>query len=113
MIYTPVATVGYFTLGDCVNENIIFSLSKGPAKIAAETVLLLHLISAMPIVINPPSQYFEEIMGIPKSKQRRDYWSRGFRFNGTRAHDCFFISPFNPLSFSWSFRCSLLRRLAP
>lgn len=68
MIYTPVATVGYFTLGDCVNDNIIMSLTKGPARIAAEIVLLFHLISAMPIVINPPSQYFEEIMGIPKSK---------------------------------------------
>jgi hypothetical protein len=63
-----VASVGYFTLGDCVNDNIIMSLSDGPVKTAAEAVLLLHLVTALPIVINPPSQYFEEILHIPKSE---------------------------------------------
>jgi hypothetical protein len=67
VIYAPVASVGYFTLGDCVDDNVIMSLSKGPAKIAAEVILLFHLVAALPIVINPPSQYFEEILGIPKS----------------------------------------------
>ena len=45
LIYAPVASVGYFTLGDCVNDNIIMSLSKGPVKTAAEVVLLLHLVT--------------------------------------------------------------------
>ena len=68
LIYAPVASVGYFTLGDCVNDNVIMSLSNGPSKIAAELILLLHLVTALPIVVNPPCQYLEEIIGIPKSK---------------------------------------------
>merc|ERR1719414_2468375 len=29
--------------------------------------MMAHLITAVPIVVNPPSQYFEELMEIPKS----------------------------------------------
>jgi hypothetical protein len=36
MIYAPVASVGYFTMGDCVNANVIMSISKGPVRTAAE-----------------------------------------------------------------------------
>ena len=35
---------------------------------AAECVILLHLVAALPIVINPPSQFFEEILRIPKGQ---------------------------------------------
>ena len=37
-------------------------------KKAAECVILLHLVAALPIVINPPSQFFEEILRIPKGQ---------------------------------------------
>ena len=66
LIYFPTAAVGYISLGTCVNENVIMSMSDGGLKTAAECVVLLHLISALPIVINPPSQYFEELLKIPK-----------------------------------------------
>ena len=66
LIYFPTAAVAYFSLGNCVNENVIMSMSDGGLKTAAECVVLLHLISALPIVINPPSQFFEELLQIPK-----------------------------------------------
>lgn len=66
LIYFPTAAVAYFSLGTCVNDNVIMSMSNGGLKTAAECVILLHLITALPIVINPPSQYFEELLNIPK-----------------------------------------------
>ena len=65
-IYFPTAAVGYFSLGSCVNNNIIFSMSDGTLKSIAECVILLHVVAAFPIVLNPPSQFFEELLHIPK-----------------------------------------------
>ena len=65
-IYFPTAASGYLSLGDCVQTNVLLSMSDGPLKIASECVILLHLVSALPIVINPPSQFLEEILHIPK-----------------------------------------------
>ena len=67
-IYFPTAFVGYYFLGDCVQDNMISSMSDGIMKKVAEGVMMTHLITAVPIVINPPSQYFEEIMDIPKCR---------------------------------------------
>ena len=67
-IYFPTAFVGYYSLGDCVQDNMISSMSDGIMKKVAEGVMMTHLITAVPIVINPPSQYFEEIMDIPKCR---------------------------------------------
>ncbi len=66
IIYFPTAAAAYFSLGTCVNQNILQSMSKGGLRVAAECVILLHLVAALPIVINPPSQYFEEVLKIPK-----------------------------------------------
>lgn len=68
IIYFPTAAIAYFSLGNCVGGNVIQSMSSSSShlKIAAESVMLLHLVAALPIVINPPSQYFEEIMSIPR-----------------------------------------------
>ena len=68
LMYFPTAAVGYFSLGNCVKENVILSMSDGGLKMAAECVILLHLVSALPIIINPPSQFFEEILHIPKGQ---------------------------------------------
>jgi len=43
-------------------------MSNGYMKKIAEGVMMVHLISAVPIVVNPPNQYFEELMEIPKCK---------------------------------------------
>ena len=67
-IYFPTASVGYFLLGDCVQTNMLEGMSNGYMKKVAEGVMMVHLISAVPIVVNPPSQYFEELMEIPKCK---------------------------------------------
>ena len=37
-------------------------------KAIAEGVMMVHLISAIPIVVNPVNQYFEELLEIPKGK---------------------------------------------
>ena len=47
---------------------MISSMSDGLMKKFAEGVMMVHLITAVPIVVNPPSQYFEELMDIPKCK---------------------------------------------
>ena len=67
-IYFPTAFVGYYFLGDCVQDNMIASMSVGTMRKIAEVVMMIHLITAVPIVVNPPSQYFEELMEIPKCK---------------------------------------------
>ena len=42
------------------------SMSNGILKTAAECIILLHLVAALPIIINPPSQFFEELLHIPQ-----------------------------------------------
>ena len=42
-------------------------MTEGWEKIVVEIMLLLHLISAFPIITNPPAQLFEELLGIPSS----------------------------------------------
>ena len=68
MIYFPTTLVGYFLIGDCIQTDMISSMSNGLTKQIAEGVMMAHLISAVPIVVNPPNQYFEELMNIPKCK---------------------------------------------
>ena len=42
-------------------------LCDGPIKLVTEILLLVHLISAYPMFLNPPNQFFENILGIPLS----------------------------------------------
>jgi hypothetical protein len=44
-------------------------------KIAVEVLLMLHLVSAFPIVVNPNNQFFEELLGFPKGI-RSFLWSK-------------------------------------
>ena len=66
VVYFPTAAIGYFKLGDCMKDNMLQSMSNGVTMKIAEGVMTAHLISAVPIVVNPPNQYFEEMLGIPK-----------------------------------------------
>ena len=43
--------VGYYALGDQAEANVVLNLSPGPVRIVIEIMLLLHLISAFPILI--------------------------------------------------------------
>ena len=65
LIYFPMAAGGYFALGELVQDNIVLSMSDGWERVVVEIMLLLHLVSAFPIITNPPAQIFEEILSIP------------------------------------------------
>ena len=66
------AAAGYFSYGKDVADNVVLSLSQnGWKRITVEVMLLLHLISAFPIITNPPAQYFEQLLGIPAGKTNK------------------------------------------
>jgi len=64
-IYAPMAAVGYFELGNAVANNVVESVCNGTIKVVIQVLLLLHLMAAFPIMMNPPNQFFENILGIP------------------------------------------------
>ena len=64
-IYLPTAAVGYFFLGDCVQPNMLDSLNDGSIKLAASVIITLHLYTAAPIALNPPTLWMEAILKIP------------------------------------------------
>jgi len=55
----------YHAFGFNAQSNIVDSISKGPIRTTVEIMLLLHLISAFPIILNPPSQFFEYMLHVP------------------------------------------------
>ena len=52
-----------------VRDNIVLAMSGGWEKVTVEIMLLLHLVTAYPIITNPPAQFFEQVFNIPSSKQ--------------------------------------------
>merc|ERR1719347_247661 len=64
-IYFTMAAGCYFAIGDRVKDNIVLAMSSGWEKITVEIMLLLHLITAYPIITNPPAQFFEQMLNIP------------------------------------------------
>ena len=70
IIYFPTATVSYFTLGDCVQESMLNSLTEGTLKDVAQALILIHLIAATPICLNPPNQWLENLFNIPTGERR-------------------------------------------
>jgi len=65
LIYVPMGVLGYYSLGHQAEANVVLSLSPGPVRIVIEVMLLIHLISAFPILLNAPCQYFEQLFSIP------------------------------------------------
>ena len=65
LIYFPVAVACYYSLGDLVSDNIVMSMSGGWERVLVEVMLLVHLITTFPIIMNPPSQIMEHMMKIP------------------------------------------------
>ena len=51
-----------------VEDNIVLAMPGGWMKMLVEIMLLLHLITAFPIITNPPAQFFEEMLNVPTSK---------------------------------------------
>lgn len=67
-IYLPLAASGYYFYGNGANASIVESISHGGLRITAEVCFLIHLVSAFPIIFNPPTQYFEQLLNIPSGK---------------------------------------------
>jgi len=65
VLYFPMAAACYFSLGDQVTDNIVLAMSDGWQRITVEIMLLLHLITAFPIILNPPAQFCEKLLNIP------------------------------------------------
>ena len=65
LIYIPVAAVGYMVNGSKAESSIFLNLADGPVKVIVEIMIMLHLITAFPIITNPPAQYFEQVLKIP------------------------------------------------
>jgi len=65
LIYMSMSATSWGLLGGRVESSVIDSLCDGPVKIAVEVLFLLHLVTAFPILLNPPSQFFEELFKIP------------------------------------------------
>jgi len=65
LIYFPMAAGCYFSLGDQVTDNIVLAMSDGWQRMTVEIMLLLHLVTAYPIITNPPAQFFEQMLNIP------------------------------------------------
>ena len=68
LIYLPMAAIPYYAFGGAAQDNVALSISSGPLKVTVEIMLLLHLVAAFPILLNPPAQYFENLMEIPLGK---------------------------------------------
>merc|ERR1719295_1834515 len=54
LIYFPMAVGCYYSLGTEVKDNIVLAMLPGWMKMLVEIMLLLHLITAFPIITNPP-----------------------------------------------------------
>ena len=52
-----------------MEDNIVLAMPAGWMKMLVEIMLLLHLITAFPIITNPPAQFFEEMLNVPTSKK--------------------------------------------
>ena len=70
LIYFPMALGPYFFFGSGCKSNIVLSISTGYVRLVVEIMLLLHLITAFPILTNPPAQFLEFALNIPEGKQK-------------------------------------------
>ena len=70
-MFLSLSATGYFLLGDCMEYNMLDSISDGPMRMAAQILMLIHLVVAFPIGINVPNQYIENLLDIPKERNWR------------------------------------------
>ena len=60
------ALAPYYSFGADCTSNIVLSISTGYVRLVVEIMLLLHLITAFPILTNPPAQFLEFALNIPE-----------------------------------------------
>ena len=70
LIYFPMALGPYYSFGGDCTSNIVLSISTGYVRLVVEIMLLLHLITAFPILTNPPAQFLEFALNIPEGKMK-------------------------------------------
>lgn len=66
LLYFPVATGGYFVYGSALKDNVLLSVSGGPALSVIQVLITVHLFCSYIIVINPLNQELEEIFKVDK-----------------------------------------------
>ncbi|KAA0199942.1 hypothetical protein HAZT_HAZT010034 [Hyalella azteca] len=67
LMYVPISTVGYAVVGEEVPGNILRAVS-GYAVQVTQALVLLHLLTAYVILVNPVTQGLEEALNIPRSE---------------------------------------------
>lgn len=72
-MYLPVTISGYMAYGSGVNGNVLLSLPNGALRVTAEILILLHVMCAFVINLNPFSLDMEELFHIPHSEHIQLY----------------------------------------
>ncbi len=68
LIYLPVTITGFVAYGSNVEGNVLQSLPNGALRVAAEVFILVHVMCAFVINLNPFSLDMEELFNIPHSE---------------------------------------------
>lgn len=66
LMYLPIAIGGYAVYGEAVAPNIAMSLSATPLTLVANVFMVIHLVFAFIILINPVCQEVEELYNVPR-----------------------------------------------
>lgn len=67
-MYFPVSAAGYWTYGHNISDNILDTVSHGPAQMVVSILIILHLMLGFVIVVNPFCQEIEHFFKIPTGK---------------------------------------------
>lgn len=65
-LYLPIAIGGYAVYGESVAPNVSASLSSTPITLAGNIFMVIHLLSAFIILVNPVCQEIEELYAVPR-----------------------------------------------
>ncbi|KAJ0183585.1 hypothetical protein K1T71_000008 [Dendrolimus kikuchii] len=66
LLYLPIAIGGYVVYGEAAAPNISGSLSATPLTLVANIFMVIHLVFAFIILINPVCQEMEELYKVPR-----------------------------------------------
>ncbi|XP_026314601.1 amino acid transporter AVT1B-like [Hyposmocoma kahamanoa] len=75
-LYLPIAIGGYAVYGESVAPNVSASLSPTPVTLAGNILMVIHLVSAFIILVNPVCQEIEELYDVPRDSIA---WRMGVR----------------------------------
>lgn len=65
-LYLPIAVGGYAVYGESVAPNVSASLSPTPVTLAGNILMVIHLVTAFIILVNPVCQEIEELYDVPR-----------------------------------------------